>query len=286
MLKVANLMLEADDTYQSVEEKIQNLAQKGVKLILLPALAGFFLYCREKNLGACLENWADLCRDPAIHKGSDSIFLARCASIAQKLCIYLGTGTSLVWSKNSFEHQSLLLNPTGNICGQQSQTHVSKSESQLPIKLGNDLTVWDLPFGKVGFCVSSDIFYPEVSRILAWKGADLILAPAISLLPYNPWRQVAAMWQEVQQNQFFCLENWLNVPLGRLKLGGKAPILGPCQLTPGQTGYLTEGISSSSAQLDFTALTQVRQEYPLLKQLNYPAYAKYFPQIYAKNKAK
>ncbi len=46
--------------------------------------------------------------------------------------------------------------------------------------------VFDLPFGKIGVMICFDWFYPESSRTLALKGAQLIAHPSNLVMPYCP----------------------------------------------------------------------------------------------------
>lgn len=43
---------------------------------------------------------------------------------------------------------------------------------------GDQITVFDTEFGKMGLCVCFDIRFPELSRLMALKGARVILVPA------------------------------------------------------------------------------------------------------------
>jgi predicted amidohydrolase len=43
---------------------------------------------------------------------------------------------------------------------------------------GDDLPVFDTPFGRVGILICSEVYAPELSRLLALKGAEIIFLPA------------------------------------------------------------------------------------------------------------
>ena len=48
-----------------------------------------------------------------------------------------------------------------------------------PFKPGDRFVVFDMPgVGRIGLAICYDIWYPEVSRQLAWMGAELIIFPA------------------------------------------------------------------------------------------------------------
>ncbi len=49
-------------------------------------------------------------------------------------------------------------------------------------KSGDTFTVFDVPgVGRFGLCICYDLWFPEVSRTLAWMGAEVILQPSFSV---------------------------------------------------------------------------------------------------------
>jgi predicted amidohydrolase len=140
----------------------------------------------------------------------------------------------------------------------------------------------DTPVGKLGLLLGRDVRVPEVSRILALQGADVLVAPLAPQAPYSAEEAMAGLWREVQQNQTFGLEAGLVGDLGGRVRDGKAALLGPCELAADQSGFLgrigylvREG--ALTARLDFEALAAVRRDHPLRRQMN--------PSLYRSNAA-
>lgn len=70
-----------------------------------------------------------------------------------------------------------IFQPDG-IAGVYRKTHLTKLEnSKYEMTAGNDLPVFNLPFGRVGVMTCSDILFPEVARVLALNGAQIIFFP-------------------------------------------------------------------------------------------------------------
>src|ERR1700751_4422034 len=69
----------------------------------------------------------------------------------------------------------VLVGPDGFI-GKQRKLHLSRDEV-LYYKGGRDITVFDLGKCKVGTIICYDNQFPEVARILALRGADVLLMP-------------------------------------------------------------------------------------------------------------
>ena len=70
----------------------------------------------------------------------------------------------------------VLLGRDGNVVGKYRKTHPTVAESLLKgTAPGDDYPVFDTDIGRVGYMICFDNHQPEVSRILALKGADVIV---------------------------------------------------------------------------------------------------------------
>ncbi len=210
------------------------------------------------------------------------------ARLAQTCGCYLVPGTFFETAGEGLVyHSAPLLDSQGHLLGVQRQTHLSLEEKALGLSRGTELTVFDTPVGKLAVVVGTDAWYPEVSRILALQGAELICHPGALPHPLGPWHQLSGMWQEVQQNQFFCLESQLFATLWERSFSGQLAIHAPCEMTPDQSGYLAKGEAGQdvlAARLDQEVIARVIEQYPLLKLLNPQAYEPYFPEMYGLKK--
>jgi len=77
----------------------------------------------------------------------------------------------------------VLVGPKGYI-GKQRKLHLSRDEVY-HYKGGKDINVFDLGFCKVGTVICYDNQFPEIARILALRGADVILMPHAAR--FKPW---------------------------------------------------------------------------------------------------
>jgi predicted amidohydrolase len=122
---------------------------------------------------------------------------------------------------------SYLLGPDGQVVGKYRKSHRLPDE---PIALGDELPVFDTPWGKVGLMIGSDLAWPEIPLVLALKGAELILLsyapePVPQSLPFDLLTRVRALDDHVtlacanyaSDLPYLC-SNWPNYtgdPLGR-----------------------------------------------------------------------
>jgi len=72
---------------------------------------------------------------------------------------------------------AVLIDRQGRIAGKYHKVQLTLGEADLGITPGNDYPVFDTDFGRVGMMICWDNFFPEPARILALKGADIVVLP-------------------------------------------------------------------------------------------------------------
>lgn len=239
MVKVLSLQIKlgpeaarwsATDLRAGLEAELGLAQGDGVDLVLLPGFSGL-LFSPTAELSSS--------RHP-VEVGQDAwdSFLNTMGELAQRYQVFLGAGTLPVVEEGRVYHRAFLFSPEGELLGMQDQTHTSAWERSWGMTPGEKLEVFATPIGRLAFLVGSDVWYPEVGRILALQGADIVLAPVSRPLPYSFWSQGAGLWQQVQQNQFFALEAGLTGRLWGTELRGRGAVFAPCEMTPGESGFL------------------------------------------------
>ena len=76
----------------------------------------------------------------------------------------------------------LLINRQGEIQNTYHKTHLTMGELESGCILENDLPVFQTDFGTVGIQICWDHFFPECSRALVLKGAEILLLPTHGFL--------------------------------------------------------------------------------------------------------
>ncbi|HML49723.1 MAG TPA: carbon-nitrogen hydrolase family protein, partial [Clostridia bacterium] len=71
-----------------------------------------------------------------------------------------------------------IFNRQGDIVGEYRKTHLPPDE-MWQITPGDELSVFDLDFGRVGICICYDMVFPEAVREDALKGAEIIFHPTV-----------------------------------------------------------------------------------------------------------
>jgi len=259
-------------------EAVLRAAKPGARLVVLPAFA----------LGA----WGDWTPGPGPGRAE---LLTRAIAIAREAGCYLIPGTVLVTedevgSGNGqpvVRQVAWLLGPDGELLGEQWQTHTSQAEEDAGWGVGSEVKVIQAPgLGcSVGLLVGSDAWVPEVSRILALGGADLLVAPLAMPRPYSEACQLAALWREVQQNQTIGIEACLVGERGGRSWAGRSAILAPCEMTPDESGFIARGATAARGLIlfgpvDLDQRRAVVEAYDILAEMNTDIYRQAFPGVY------
>lgn len=74
-------------------------------------------------------------------------------------------------------NSSVFIDRAGEVLGTFDKAHLWALE-RFYFRSGNEFPVFDTEFGKVGIMICYDMGFPEVARILALKGAELIVCPS------------------------------------------------------------------------------------------------------------
>jgi predicted amidohydrolase len=97
------------------------------------------------------------------------------AELAHQLRIFLGVGFAELRGGEMFNSVAVF-SPEGALLSVYAKTHTADDE---PFNTkGSDFSVVDTPLGRWGALVCMDRQLPEASRILALRGAQLLLVPA------------------------------------------------------------------------------------------------------------
>ncbi len=145
---------------EEIDGWCQKAADEGAQLVLFPELVVH---------GHCTPNTWELA-EPV----PDGRSTQRLVELAAKYKLFLSVGLSEKENDIVYNTQ-VLMGPDGYI-GKQRKIHLSRDEV-LYYKGGHDIPVFDIGKCKVGTVICYDNQFPELARILALRGADVLLMP-------------------------------------------------------------------------------------------------------------
>ncbi len=161
---------------------------------------------------------------------------------------------------------AVVYGPGGERLGYQAKRVLHPEDEDLA-QSGHEWNVIPTPVGQIGLMLGGDLLYPEVGRLLAYQGAELLVAQgaATDRVLYEKLR--AGMLARMQDNQLFAAISFL---VGHNEFSrrqrdpfvGRSSVLAPQELTPRASGILVEASNSRtesvlSAVWDFEALAEL-----------------------------
>lgn len=107
---------------------------------------------------------------------------------------------------NKIYNTALLIEKGGDISGVYRKTHLFDFEKQW-FAAGDSCPVFQTPYGKVALMITYDMEFPELSRIFAQKGAQLILVLTANMVPYQTYQSVYIRARAMENHVFMALSN-------------------------------------------------------------------------------
>ncbi len=238
------------------EEMIRQAVASEVDLIVLPEMFNcpyqtelFPIYAENENEYTCDQ-------------------LSR---IAEENDVFLVAGTIPERSEDKIYNTSFVYNNKGKQIGKHRKVHLfdidiengqTFKESDT-LSCGHDINVIDTPFAIIGVIICYDLRFPELSRILVEKGADIIIVPGAFNMTTGPAHWEILFRTRALDNQIYMLgaapardENSQYISYGN------SLVVDPWGRVLNRLGS-DEGILIEN--LNLSLISKIREELPLLK---------------------
>ena len=253
------------DKPETLVHKIKEYLEKAIKeqvdIIVFPGFTGCFF----QQL-----SYPDRSMRSLIKEADSREYIEQVKELSQGYKIAICPGS--YWQKeksNIYHESSLIIN--GEVQLKQRQIYLARWERELGFSRGAKIELREIKDWRLALIISTDVFYPQVSRMIALRGADIVLSPVGFIGENNRALQVSGMWQEVQQNQFFAVESGFNGFLGEQSFWGESVIHAPLEMTEEGNGYLDRSRGKKSliiAKLDNEQRKKAISKFNVLLQLN------------------
>lgn len=167
-----------------------------------------------------------------------------------------------------------VIGPDGTILGSYVKTHLFDAPNRVDIKgglresekvdAGSELPVFDTPLGPIGVTICSDLRFPEPYRVLALRGARIILNVSAFLAPRVDHWEFLLRARAVENQVFVVGSGQVGIePASGIGFVGRSMIVDPWG-TVIATASDIEGVVTS--RIDLTLVDRIRHTYPLLQQ--------------------
>lgn len=244
-----------------IKEYLEKAMKEQVDIIVFPGFTGCFfqqLSCPDRSIMSLID------------EADSREYIEQVKELSQGYKIAICPGSYWQKEKNNIYHESCLI-INGEVQLKQRQTYLARWERELGLSRGAKIELKETKDWNIALIISTDVFYPQVSRMAALKGADIVLSPVGFTGEKNWSLQISGMWQEVQQNQFFAVESGFNGSLGEQSFWGESIIHAPLEMTEEGDGYLKRSSGQQSltiAQLDNKKRRKAISKFDVLSQLN------------------
>lgn len=165
LLQMCPDLLNPGGNLNKAEEMLREAANNGAKLACLP---------ESFSLGYANARIEDLVSYVQTHEDST---LARIRALAAELRIHILAPIFWKNEQGQVENRAFLIDDEGKLLGSYAKTHLTAHEKG-HIRAGEVYPVFDTRLGKIGISICYDMCFPEVGRILALEGAQVILVCA------------------------------------------------------------------------------------------------------------
>lgn len=133
------------------------------------------------------------------------------SEVAKEKNIYLIGGSIPEIDGNKVYNTSFIFDKEGKLIGKHRKVHLFDIDIKNGVKFkesevlssGNDITLFNTPWGKVGVAICYDIRFPEIIRIMALKGAKIIFIPGAFNMNTGPAHWETLFKSRALDNQIY-----------------------------------------------------------------------------------
>lgn len=133
------------------------------------------------------------------------------SSIAKEQNIFLVGGSIPEKHEEKIYNTSFVFDNNGVLLGKHRKVHLFDIDIKDGIKFkesdtltpGDELTIIDIPFCKIGIAICYDIRFPELFRLMSLKGAEVIIVPAAFNMTTGPAHWDLTLRARALDNQVF-----------------------------------------------------------------------------------
>ena len=246
---------------EKAEKAIEKAAAQGVEMIVFPEIY-YQGYC---NSIARFQEIAET-KDGAL-----SIWLSE-KSKQYNIYIIMGYCQKKDECPGELFNTTTMFNNNGEFVGDYVKVY-GWGDENLVFTAGNKLPVYETPFGKIGFLTCYDIEFAEAHRVLAFKGADLLIVISAWSEHLRP-RWSAGLIAGATQNLFTVAAcNSVGLNPSNLPLAGDSMVVSPFGNIVAEANYVGKE-ELLIFDIDAKDMQNQRDNYPIWRDFRYDMFDK------------
>ena len=129
--------------------------------------------------------------NPEIPVQSKKLF----SKLSEKYGLFSIMGSMIEKTGNNLYNTSYLFDDNGKILGNYKKNHLTKNEQKY-LKPDNNVKVFKTKIGNIGIQICRDLLYPEITRKLMLKGAEIVFCPAF-------WCSKSSQYSDIYNYRYF-----------------------------------------------------------------------------------
>lgn len=192
------------------------------------------------------------------------------SQLARERGIYLIAGSLPELEGHRVYNTSFVYAPDGTCIARHRKIHLfdidveggQRFRESDTLSPGNDVTLFDTPWGRMGLCICFDLRFEELCRVMALEGARVLLAPAAFNMTTGPAHWELLLRQRAVDNQCFTVgTSPARDESASYVAWGHSMVCDPWGTVLHQCGA---GEEVAVTELDMTRTDAVRRQLPIL----------------------
>ncbi|MHB8586536.1 MAG: carbon-nitrogen hydrolase family protein [Thermoplasmatota archaeon] len=242
---------DVNQNLQNVARTVRAEAQAGASLVVFPEmhLTGYMLRDSVQSLALALD-------------GSE---IGQLVDLARETGTHIVTGFPRATEvRGVVTNCAVLVGPRG-VVGHYDKAQLptfSVFEEGLYFQPGSQLPVFQTPLGRLGLCICYDLFFPEVTKTLALRGADILIVPSASPTMSQRYFEAIFAARAVETTSWILYTNVAGAQ-DTLVFWAGAQAWNPRGDRVALAPYLEEGVAR--ATIDLSLVGEMRTKRPTLR---------------------
>jgi predicted amidohydrolase len=206
--KAANIM--------KIEDKVTKAKQQGAQLVIFPelSLTGYTLRDRVYELAETIPGHSTTVLEKIVKK-TETYIVFGMPELSEKTQATVYNAAVLVGPDGFIGKYRKMYLPTHSIF-----------EEKRYFRPGYQTPVFETKLGKIGLIICYDIFFPEVSRLIRLKGAQLIVCISASPATRRTFFETLTAARAIENTAFLAYVNLVGIEDG-LQFWGGSRLVGP-----------------------------------------------------------
>jgi len=238
-----------------MEKRVRQAKRVGAELIAFPelSLTGYTVRDRAYELAETVPKGDSMREIERIAKGEDIHIALGAIERSSRTGAVLHNSAVLVGPKGYVGKYRKMYLPTHSVF-----------EEKRYFRPGYQADVFDTEVGKIGMTICYDIYFPEITRLLCLKGANLIICISASPSVRRGFFETLTAARAIENGVFLAYVNLAGIEDG-LQFWGGSRIIAPSGSIISQAKYDVDDLIH--ATIDYSDMNRVRTWIPTLRDL-------------------